>query len=120
MNVDYPYRLSGLGRTAEAADPKHVRDLIEQLLFTAPGERVNRPTFGCGLRELVFAPNSVNLAAATQFTVQASLQQYLGDLVEVRSVTVSAEDSTLRIGVEYLVRGSGAARKDEFTLEAAP
>ena len=64
----------------------HIRDLIEQVLFTAPGERVNRPNFGSGLLQLVFAPNSDELAAATQFLVQGALQQWLGDLIQVEGV----------------------------------
>ena len=88
MNVDFPFHFDSRGRTAETADDDHVRDLIEQVLFTAPGERVNRPDFGSGLLQLVFAPNSAELAAATQFLVQGALQQWLGDLIEVRAVQV--------------------------------
>ena len=70
------HRLPVPASTAAAArrrrsDEDHVRDLIEQVLFTTPGERVNRPTFGSGLLQLVFAPNSDALAAATEMTVQA-------------------------------------------------
>ena len=83
MDIDFPFHFDGRGRTAEAATDEHVRDLIEQVLFTSPGERVNRPTFGSGLMQLVFAPNSDELATATQFLVQAALQQWLGDLIEV-------------------------------------
>ena len=74
MDVDYPYSIDGRGRTAETGEDDHIRDLIEQLLFTMPGERVNRPDFGCGLMQLVFEPNSPELAAALQFTVSAALQ----------------------------------------------
>ena len=63
--------------------------MIEQILFTSPGERVNRPTFGSGTAQLVFAPNSDVLAAAQQQAVQAGLQQWLSDLIRVQSVTVS-------------------------------
>ena len=76
--VDFPYRIDGRGRTATTSEDDHLRDLIEQVLFTAPGERVNRPTFGSGLLRLVFAPNGDALAAATQMTVQGNLQQWLG------------------------------------------
>jgi phage baseplate assembly protein W len=68
-----------------------VRDLIDQLLFTNPGERVNRPDFGSGLLQLIFAPNSPELAAALQFTVQAALQQWLGDVIQVQALEVSSE-----------------------------
>ena len=71
--LDYPYHFDGRGRTAATSNDAHMRDLIEQVLFTAPGERVNRPDFGSGLMQLVFAPNSDELAAATQFLVQGAL-----------------------------------------------
>ena len=95
------------GRTAGAGDDQHIRDLIEQVLFTAPGERVNRPDFGCGLRQLVFASNSEELASTTQFVVQSSLQQWLGDIVEVQDLAVEAEDSTLRVTVSFRNRVTG-------------
>lgn len=110
MNVDFPLRFDGRGRTAETDDEGHVRDLIEQLLFTAPGERVNRPTFGSGVLELVFAPNGDALAAAMRLSVQASLQEWLGDLIEVANVDVDNDDATLRLSVRYVVRRTGEAR----------
>jgi len=110
MNVDFPLRFDGRGRTAETNDEGHVRDLIEQLLFTAPGERVNRPTFGSGVLELVFAPNGDALAAAMRLSVQASLQEWLGDLIEVANVDVDNDDATLRLTVRYVLRRTGESR----------
>lgn len=104
MNVDFPYSFGDRGRTSQTSDDNHIRDLIEQVLFTAPGERVNRPDFGCGLLRLVFAPNSDELAAATQFIVQASLQQWLGDLIEVNDVQVISSDASLLVEVRYTIR----------------
>ena len=104
MNVDFPYSFGTNGRTAGTSDDDHIRDLIQQVLFTAPGERVNRPDFGSGLLRLVFAPNSDELAAATQFLVQGALQQWLGDLIEVNDVTVDNSDSSLFVEVNYTVR----------------
>ena len=95
MNIDYPFHFDSRGRTAATDDSDHVRDMIEQLLFTSPGERVNRPDFGSGLLQMVFAPNSPELAAALQFTLQAALQRWLGDVIEVRALEVSSEDSRL-------------------------
>jgi phage baseplate assembly protein W len=115
MNVDFPFHFDSRGRTAEVDYDAHIRDLIEQVLFTAPGERVNRPDFGCGLLQLVFAPNSDQLAATTQYLVQASLQQYLGDLIQVDTVEVENEDSTLRVSVRYLVRRTRTLQSAEFT-----
>ena len=104
MDVDFPFHFDGRGRTAETAGDAHIRDLVEQVLFTAPGERVNRPTFGCGLAQMVFTPNSEELAAATQYLVHGALQQWLGDLIQVEDVLVESVDSTLRVAVQYVVR----------------
>ena len=115
MNIDFPFHFDNRGRVAETGDDDHVRDMIEQLLFTSPGERVNRPDFGSGLLQLVFAPNSPELAAALQFTLQAALQRWLGDVIEVGALTVSSEDATLRVDLSYTVRASGDTRSDSFT-----
>jgi uncharacterized protein len=115
MNLDYPFRFDGRGRTADTDHDDHIRDLIEQVLFTAPGERVNRPEFGCGLRSLVFAPNSSELATATQFLVQGSLQQWLGDLIEVNDIQVESDDSKLLISVQYTVRRTQQTQTAQFT-----
>ena len=115
MNVDYPFHFDTHGRTAEADDDDHIRDLIEQVLFTSPGERVNRPDFGSGLLQLVFAPNSDALAAATQRSVQGALQQWLGDLIQVQSVDVQNEDATLRVTVSFIVRRTQTAQTATFT-----
>src|SRR5262245_20834036 len=115
MNVDFPFSFGSNGRTADTSQDDHIRDLIEQVLFTAPGERVNRPDFGSGLLRLVFAPNSSELAATTQYLVQGSLQQYLGDLIQVDAVDVASEDSTLRVSVRYLVRRTQTLQTADFT-----
>ena len=103
-NLRYPYQFDARGHTATADEDAWIRGLIEQVLFTAPGERVMRPDFGCGLAQLVFAPNSPELAATTQFLVQGALQQWLGSLITVDAVEVKAEESTLRVAVEYVIR----------------
>jgi hypothetical protein len=103
MQIDYPFHVDSRGRTAITDYDEHIRDLIEQVLFTAPGERVNRPTFGSGLMQLVFAPNSDELATATQFLVQGALQQWLGALIQVEAVQIESEESTLRVAVQYVV-----------------
>jgi phage baseplate assembly protein W len=119
--VDFPYQFDRRGRTAAPADDDaHIRDLVEQVLFTTPGERVNRPDFGSGLMQLVFQPNSIELAAATQFLVQGSLQHWLGDLIEVEDVTVDAQDSTLQVTVQYVVRRSQARASAQFTRGGVP
>ena len=119
MQIDYPFHFAADGRTATTTEDDHVRDMIEQLLFTNPGERVNRPEFGSGLLQLVFAPNSTEMAATLQFTVQAALQQWLGDVIEVRSLVVAAEDAQLRVELSYAIRRSGDERTDTFVRGAA-
>ena len=117
MNIDFPFHFDSRGATATADYAGHVRDMIEQLLFTTPGERINRPDFGCGLLQLVFAPNSPELAATVQFTTQAALAQWLGDVVEVRSLEVEAKASTLRVELDYALRATGEAQQASFIRE---
>jgi phage baseplate assembly protein W len=119
-HVAFPYHFDGRGRTAEATSAQHIQDMIEQLLFTSPGERVNRPTFGSGLAQAVFAPNSVELAAATQYLVQGALQQYLSDLIEVSAVQVTANDSILLIQIQYVVRRTREQQTAQFTRPSMP
>ena len=114
MQIDYPFHFDERGRTASVDDEGHIRDLIEQVLFTAPGERVNRPTFGSGLLQLAFAQNSDALAATTQMTVQGALQQWLGDLIAVESVEVNSHDSTLEVQVQYVIRRTQERRLEQF------
>jgi phage baseplate assembly protein W len=114
MNVDFPYRIDTRGRTGATSYEDHIRDMIEEVLFTAPGERVNRPTFGCGLLQLVFAPNSDELAAATQYIVQGSLQQWLGDLIQVDSVQIENRDSTLSVSLNYTLRRTKQNQTAQF------
>ena len=114
MQLHYPYRFDGRGRTATTNPEDHIRDLIEQLLFTAPGERVNRPDFGSGLLQTVFAPNSDELATTTQFLVQSALQQWLADLIVVESVQVRSEESTLKVTVQYVIRRTQQRQTAQF------
>jgi len=104
MNLNFPFRFDSRGRTAAAGDNDHILQMIEQLIFTQPGERVNRPDFGASLMQLLFAPNSPELAATIQFTLQAELQRYLGDVIDVQSLDVRASDSTLSVDLKYMVR----------------
>ena len=114
-HLDFPYRVDGRGRTATTGDADHLRDLIEQVLFPSPGERVMRPDFGSGLMALVFEPNSSTLAATTQMLVQASLQQHLGHLIAVHEVQVEPDDAALRVTVRYTVLRDGGAQTATFT-----
>lgn len=118
-NITFPYQFDPRGRTALTDDETHLRDLIGQVLMTAPGERVNRPDFGSGLLQLVFAPNSPELASAVQFTTQAALQRYLGDLIDLNALEVTAQDSTLSVTVKYTVRQTQESRTDTFINPAS-
>jgi phage baseplate assembly protein W len=115
MNIDYPFHFDNRGRTAATNDEDHIRDMIEQFLLTSQGERVNRPDFGSGLLQMVFAPNSPEIAAALQFTIQAGLQQWLSDLIEVKKLEVVSNEAELRIDVQYLVRRTQQSVTTTFT-----
>jgi phage baseplate assembly protein W len=114
MNIDFPFHFDNRGRTATTDDDDHIRDMIEEFLFTNPGERVNRPDFGSGLLQLVFAPNSPELAAAVQVTIQAGLQRWLSDVILVQKVEVTSEDSTLRALIQYVVKRTNQTQTATF------
>jgi len=113
--LDHPFHFDGKGRTAITDIDDHIRDMIHQVLFTNPGERVNRPDFGCGLLELVFMPNSDVLATTTQFLVQGSLQRWLSDVIQVEQVRVTNKEEYLVVDVIYVRRDNGQRRQDQFT-----
>ena len=114
--LDFPFSFDGLGRTAATDRGDHIRDLIEQVLFTAPGERVMRPDFGSGLLALVFEPNSTTLAATTQMLVQGALQQHLSHLIAVQAVEVVNDDGALRVDVRYVVLRDRTTQSANFTV----
>jgi uncharacterized protein len=120
MDIDFPFHFDGRGRSATTSEEDHVRDMIEQLLLTAAGERVNRPEFGSGLLQMIFAPNSPEVAAALQFTTEAALQRWLGDVIEVQSLDVTSEDATLRVTVQYRLRRGGTLQTATVTRVGAP
>ena len=114
-NIDYSIHFDGRGRTAQVTADDHVRDLIYQVLFTSSGERVNRPDFGCGLRQLVFMPNSDALATATQFVVQGALERWLSDYIEVQLVRIQNVEETLTVEIGYVRKDTGERKEDRFT-----
>ena len=114
MQIDFPLKISSLKRTATTSYEDHIRDLIEQVLFTNPGERVNRPDFGSGLMQLIFAGNGPQLASATQLMVQGALQKWLGELITIELVDVQSEDATLRVTVHYRLRQSELQQVAQF------
>lgn len=114
MNIYYPFQFDQQGRTATTTDARHIRDMVEQILFTVPGERVNRPDFGSGLLQMVFEPNSPELAATLQYLVQSNLNQYMGDLIQLQEVKVQNKDASLLVSVSYQIRRTQEQRTEQF------
>lgn len=115
MYLDFPLSTDNRGRSSLTDYSDHIRDLIEQVLFTSPGERVNRPDFGCGLLQQIFEPNSDVVVAAIQASVQGALQRFLSDLIVVESVTVENDEMTLTVTVSYVERRSQQPQVAQFT-----
>lgn len=115
MNLNLGFQFDNLGQTATTDEDTHIHQLIEQLLFTNPGERVNRPDFGSGLRQAVFQPNSSEMAATTQFLVQGALNQWLGHLIQVNEVLIINEDARLEVTVAYTILRNKEHRAVQFS-----
>ena len=105
-SIYYPIGIDkGLGRlSVEENYAEHVEQMIKQVLFTNPGERINRPDFGCGIRRMVFAPNSEVSASLTQVTVYQALEKWLGNLIDVSQVNAEAKDEVLKIKIAYVLK----------------
>jgi phage baseplate assembly protein W len=114
-HLDYPFHFDAAGRSAQTQAADHVRDLVEQVLFTSPGERVMRPDFGAGVMALVFEPNDDAMAATTRMLVQASLQQNLAHLIALRSVTLEHAEGTLTVSVAYQLLADGSVQHAAFS-----
>src|SRR3954447_23388931 len=105
--LEYPYSVSGTGVPQTTTADDHLRDLILQVLFTNPGERVNLPEFGVGLHRLVFAPNSDTLRSSVQFLISTNLRRWLSDRIDIEQVNVSSEpcfESQVTIEIVYVVK----------------
>lgn len=104
-SVRFPYAVDRqAGRLAQEPDyAAHVDQLVRQVLLTSPGERVNRPDFGCGLRRMVFAPNSTTTASLLQVMVLEALERWLAGVITVDRVAVRATDATLEVTVAYVI-----------------
>ncbi len=112
--MDYPFAIDGRGRVRTTDRDDHIRDMIYLVLFTQPGERLNRPDFGCGLGVRTFEPNSQAQAAATQFLVKSALQRWLSDVISVEGVSVEVQDERLVINVDYTRLDNGQRQSDAF------
>jgi hypothetical protein len=101
FHVAFPLAVDARGQTTLADEERYLKGLIEHVLFTRPGERVNRPDLGSGIDSLVFAPAGDELAQATRALVHGALQRFLGDLLRVEDVGVVASESTIEVTVAY-------------------
>lgn len=104
--VSFPFQVDPSRNVAQSDDPDHVCQLIEELLLVSPGERVNRPDFGCPLIERVFGPETMEVAATTQTMVQTSLRQWLGGLIQVLGVDVAYQGEEMIVTVSYMDKAS--------------
>ena len=118
--LKYPFAIdAGGGRAAEESDYEaYIRQLIRQVLLTAPGERINRPNFGAGVRRMVFAPNNPATASLTQTLIYQALNQWLDSVIKVEEISVSAENETLLITIHYMIIQRGVTRvlNEEVTI----
>lgn len=114
QNIAFPFAIDSAGRTAEASQSAHVQQLIEQILFTSPGERVNRPSFGCELRRIIFSPGRDELMAAVEAMVQGALTQWAGHLIQLQSVDIRLDGDQLSVEVSYIENHTGEARRARF------
>jgi phage baseplate assembly protein W len=111
---DFPFAIDERGLSATTTLDDHIRDMIYLVLFTSPGERVNRPEFGCGVKQLVFAPLSDALAAATEQLIHGALIRWLDPVISVEKISAVANDATLEIAIVYIRRDTGEKREDVF------
>ncbi len=118
--LDLSYRVDGSGRTATTGDrARRVRNLLEAVLFTAPGERVMRPDFGSGVPEMLFDANSEALETAADFLIRAAVQRYLSDVLVLSELTVNRNEGELHITVVYTLVGEDEQQTETFSRGAA-
>lgn len=119
-SLHYPLLVDpALGRIQQETDfSRHIEQLVMQVLMTAPGERINRPDFGCGVKRLVFAPGGDVAATLAQATVYQALNRWLANAIRVSEVSVTSQDATLHIRIAYVVKARGERRY--LNLEVTP
>lgn len=115
MNIAYPLHVDQKGLLASVSDEQHIEQLIQQVLFTMPGERVNLPDFGTGLSRFVFSANSSEIISAVQLLVQGALQQWLGNLIQVQVVQITADDATLNVTIAYVIKNTKQQVVSQFS-----
>jgi uncharacterized protein len=110
----FPFQLSARGVVAESSFNDVIRQQLEQLLFTIPGERVNRPLFGCGVQRLVFAGTSADTIAAAEYVIATAIRTHMRDRISLDAVRVTVDDATLFIDILYTLSQSGAELAASF------
>jgi uncharacterized protein len=113
-SLHYPFQLGDRGAPRTAGHTLAVRQQLEQLLFTLPGERVNRPRFGCGVQRLVFGGATPEAAAAAEYVIRLNVQQFLGEVLRVDAVKVSADEATLFVDILYQLLDTGEEHAETF------
>jgi phage baseplate assembly protein W len=121
QDYSYPFRISSVsGQAARTSYATHVDQMIRQLLLTAPGERADLPEFGCGLRQLIFAPHSDALQATCQITVQRALNRWLSNQIQVQNVSVSSgpdeDPSQIVVLVQYVLIETQTQQTTQITV----
>ena len=98
----FPYRIDSGGHTAGASSPDEIAHMVQQILFVAPGERVNRPDFGCNLLSLTFAARTSELTTAVEALVEGALRKWVGDAIHIREVDVDVQETAVVVTVRYV------------------
>jgi len=121
-SLHFPFQLGDLGTPRSAGHAQVLRQQLEQLLFTLPGERVNRPRFGCGVQRLVFGPATPESAGLAEYVIKVNVNQFMGEVIRLDAVKVTAEDATLFVDLLYTVIETGEERAETFRrpLEGPP
>lgn len=115
--VLFPMRVTPTGNIDKTDYDTYIKGLIEQFLFTIPGERVNRPEFGAGVQRLVFKGANSGMLAALKFSVQAFLQTTLSDYIKIIDVSTSFNESYLYLTIRYFVYESQSDKQVTFHLD---
>jgi uncharacterized protein len=115
MFKSFPFNYNIYGHVEDAGIDKHIRDMMEQILFTIPGERVNRPDFGCGVQNMVFGSTLPEVMSVKQTGIQSQLQRYLGHLIKLQEVKVTTEESRVDILIRYIVYADQSEHTKVFT-----
>jgi len=114
QGLKFPLAISQRGVAAASPRTQQIREQLEQLLFTLPGERVTRPEFGCGVQRLVFTGAGEESAAAAEYIISTAIRTYLDDVMQLDALRVSVHESTLYIDILYTLRDTGAELSASF------